>query len=155
MSVEAGLNVDFLDLLEVLAAQRVEFLIVGAHALAAHGIVRATGDLDVWVRPDQQNASRVIEALRRFGAPLEQHNVGQKDFERPGTVYQLGQPPRRIDVLTEITGVTFADAWAERKEVVVGGRSVGFLGRESLLVNKRATGRDKDLLDVKLLEQKR
>lgn len=155
MSLEAGLNPDFLDLLEVMGALQVEFLVVGAHALAAHGVVRATGDLDVWVRPSPDNAQRVIDALLRFGAPLAQHGVARGDFERPGTVYQMGLPPRRIDVLTEISGVTFGVAWPGRKEVAVAGRIVGFLGREALLANKRATGREKDLLDVRLLEQQR
>jgi hypothetical protein len=101
VSVEAGLNVDFLDLLAALARERVEFLVVGAHALAAHGIPRATGDLDVWVRAERENAKRVVAALETFGAPLRAHGVSAADFELLGTVYQMGLPPRRIDVLTQ------------------------------------------------------
>lgn len=153
MSLDAQLNEDFIDLLDAFVAQGVEFLVVGAHALAANGIVRATGDLDVWVRPTLPNASRVVAALHLFGAPLAQHGVAEADFARAGTVYQMGLPPRRIDVLTELTGVDFESVWAGRFELVIHGHNVAFLGREALLVNKRATGREKDLLDVKLLER--
>lgn len=154
MSVEAGLNVDFLDLLEALARAQVEFLVVGAHALAAHGIPRATGDLDVWVRPTPENAARVVTALEAFGAPLHAHGVGANDFERPGTVYQMGLPPRRIDVLTQISGVAFDEAWPGRKTVLISGNEIGFLGREAMLRNKRAAGRPKDLLDADQLEKR-
>lgn len=155
MSVEAGLNPDFLDLLEAFAKAQVEFIVVGAHALAAHGVVRATGDLDLWVRPTPENAARVVIGLTAFGAPLAQHNVSAADFARAGTVYQMGLPPRRIDVLTQISGVEFADAWADRTFVAVRGTPVAFLGREALLRNKRAAARAKDLLDVDLLERQR
>ncbi len=155
MSLEAGLNQDFLDLLDAFVDSKVEFLVVGAHALAAHGVVRATGDLDIWVRPTPENAARVVAGLTSFGAPLAQHGVTQADFSRGGTVYQMGLPPRRVDVLTEITGVDFESGWAGRFELPVHGHRVAFLGHEALLVNKRATGREKDLLDVKLLERKR
>lgn len=151
MSVEAGLNPDFLDLLEAFANAKVEFIVVGAHALAAHGVVRATGDLDIWVRPSAENAARVVTALTAFGAPLAQHGVSAADFKKAGTVYQMGLPPRRIDVLTQISGVEFADAWVDRTFVAVQGTPVGFLGREALLRNKRAAARPKDLLDVDLL----
>lgn len=155
MSVEAGLNVDFLDLLSALARARVEFLVVGAHALAAHGIPRATGDLDVWVRADAENAKRVVAALEAFGAPLGAHGVSAADFELLGTVYQMGLPPRRIDVLTQISGVTFDEAWPGRKTVRIGGNDVGFIGREAMLRNKRAAGRPKDLVDAAELEKQR
>lgn len=147
------LNDDFLDVLAALAEAGVEFLVVGAHALAAHGIVRATGDLDVWVRASPENAVRVVVALKIFGAPLAQHAVTAEDFTRLGTVYQMGLPPRRIDVLTEISGVSFDEAWAARREIVVSEITVGFLGRTDLIKNKRAAGRDKDLADVKRLEE--
>ena len=153
MSVEAGLNPDFLDLLSAFSRANVEFIVVGAHALAANGIVRSTGDLDVWVRPSPENASRVVLALGEFGAPLAQHGVSAADFARGGTVYQMGLPPRRIDVLTQISGVEFAEAWSERAMIVVGTDAIAFLGRASLIKNKRAAGRTKDLLDVELLEK--
>ena len=155
MTVEEGLNQDFLDILDAFTRANVEFLVVGAHALAAHGIPRATGDLDVWVRPSHANAERVVSALTNFGAPLAMHGVVTEDFTRPGTVYQIGLPPRRIDVLTQISGVEFDVGWTSRITVVVRGAPVGFLGRDALITNKRAAGRDKDLVDVKLLEKKR
>jgi hypothetical protein len=95
----------------------------------------------------------VLQALRRFGAPIDVHGVTQADFEHAGNVYQIGLPPRRIDLLTEISGVTFDEAWASRIEAQLGGRAVAILGRDALLRNKRATGRDKDLLDAAWLEK--
>jgi hypothetical protein len=153
MSVEAGLNPDFLDLLAAFERAQVEFIVVGAHALAANGIVRSTGDLDVWVRPSPENAARVVVGLRDFGAPLAQHGVSEADFARVGSVYQMGLPPRRIDVLTQITGVEFSEAWDERTTLSINGAAVAFLGRAALLKNKRAAARPKDLLDVELLER--
>ena len=153
MSETPSLNEDFLDMLDALIAERVEFLIVGAHAMAVHGTPRATGDIDILLRPEASNAARVLAALRRFGAPVAQHNITEQDFVKPGTVYQIGLPPRRIDLLTAITGVSFESAWATRIAAQLGGRSVSVLGREALLENKRAMGRAKDLPDLKLLEK--
>lgn len=153
MSVEAGLNPDFIDLIAAFSRANVEFIVVGAHALAANGIVRSTGDLDLWIRPTRDNASRVVTGLRDFGAPLAQHGVTETDFTLPGTVYQMGLPPRRIDVLTQISGVEFDEAWVERRTVLIGETPVALLGRAALIKNKRAAGRPKDLLDVALLER--
>lgn len=140
-------------MLEALSSARVEFIVVGAHALAAHGYPRATGDIDILVRPTSENAARVITALQRFGAPVEAHGISQADFEQLGNVYQIGLPPRRIDILTEISGVSFDEAWASRVEAQLGGRTLAILGRAMLIRNKRATGRDKDLLDAAWLEK--
>lgn len=153
MSAEAGLNEDFLDLLRALSAARVDYVVVGAHALAVHGIPRATGDIDILVRPAADNASRVHAALTRFGAPLSAHGISAGAFEQPDVVYQLGLPPRRIDLLTSISGVTFDEAISTALFLEVAGLRVPFLGREALLRNKRAAGREKDLLDVRLLEE--
>jgi hypothetical protein len=149
------LNEDFVDLLRALLAADVEFLIVGAHALAAHGIPRATGDLDVLVEPSTENASRVIEALNAFGAPLAAHGISKRDFETADNVYQIGLPPRRIDILTSITGVSFAEARASRIVVDLEGMKLPVLGRAALLTNKRATGRAKDIVDADMLEKSR
>jgi hypothetical protein len=149
----ATLNEDFVDMLHALSDSNVEFLIVGAHAMAAHGLPRATGDIDILVRPERGNAGRVMSALRTFGAPIDDHGVTQLDFEQAGTVYQIGLPPRRIDLLTEITGVTFDEAWDSRIEAQLAGRRVAVLGRAALLRNKLATGRDKDLVDARWLER--
>lgn len=146
-----GLNEDFRDVLVQFVDAGVEFVVVGAYALALHGAPRASGDIDVFVRPSTANAGRVMDALHRFGAPLASSGVSEADFTRPGAVYQIGLPPRRIDVMTEITGVTFDEAWASRVTAEVDGRAVGFIGREALLKNKEATGRLKDQADAERL----
>lgn len=149
------MNEDFTDFLDALIASGARFLIVGAHAMAAHGVPRATGDLDVWVSPDPDNAARVWDALGRFGAPREGLGVTREDLATLGTVLQIGLPPRRIDLLTEITGVNFEEAWADRAIHTVGSRELPYLGRSELIKNKRATGRDKDLADLRILEKQK
>lgn len=148
-----SLNEDFRDLLLEFADAEVEFVIVGAFAVAYHGVPRATGDMDVFVKPSPENAQRVFDALVGFGAPLTSAGVTPKDFETPGIVYQIGQPPRRIDVLTEISGVSFDEAWATRRSVLFENRAVHFIGRDELLRNKKAAGRPKDLADVSRLQK--
>lgn len=148
-----GLNEDFRDLLVLLVDHGVEFVIVGAYALAFHGAPRASGDIDLFVRPSPVNAQRVFDALVRFGAPLESAGVTAVDFSQPGTLYQIGLPPRRIDLLTEISGLTFDEAWASRTAAEVDRRTVSFIGREALLKNKQASGRLKDLADVARLRK--
>jgi hypothetical protein len=128
--------------------------VVGAHALAVHGVVRATGDLDLWVRPDPENAERAWRALARFGASLEAMGLTREDLTQPGTVYQIGLPPRRIDLLTEISGVGFDEAWSSKTLKDVEGLQIPFLGRQDLLQNKRASGRAKDLADIELLDRR-
>lgn len=147
------LHPDFADLLAVFVEEDVRFLLVGAFALAAHGVVRASGDMGVWVRPDAENATRVWNALVRFGAPVEQHEVRESDFAQPGVVYQMGVPPTRIDILTRIDGVEFDEAWAGRVDARVGDLALSFLGLRELLRNKRAAGRPKDLQDIELLRE--
>lgn len=146
------MNEDFLDLLGALNAAEARFLVVGAYAVAAHGRPRATKDLDVWVEASSDNAPRVLDALKRFGAPLG--NLTQADLERPGNGFQMGVPPRRIDILTQISGVTFEDAWPRRVEAVFGeGLRCGVIALGDLIVNKTAAGRPQDVADVAALEQ--
>ena len=145
------MNEDFLDLLHALLDAEARFLVVGAHALAVHGVPRATGDLDVWIDATPVNAARVWQALRQFGAPTDALELAPEDFTRPDIVVQIGLPPRRIDVLTGVTGVQFAAAWDARVLHDVGGRAVPFLGRAAIIANKRATGRLKDLADLEAL----
>jgi hypothetical protein len=142
---------DFRDLLAAFAVAQVRFLVVGAHALAAHGVPRATGDLDVWIEPTPSNAGRAWRALAEFGAPLGPLNIREEDFARPDQVVQLGLPPYRIDVLTSISGVDFTDAWTERLQGTLFEVPVAFIGRESFIRNKRASGRPKDLEDIRSL----
>jgi hypothetical protein len=140
---------DFKDLLSEFNAKHVEFLVVGAHALAAHGFVRATKDMDIWVRPTIENARRVAEALTAFGAPL--HGTSINDFATPDFVLQIGVAPIRIDVLTSITGVAFDEAWPARLQTVFAGEPVNVLSKQHLIQNKSATGRPQDIIDVGLL----
>jgi hypothetical protein len=147
------MNEDYRDIIELLLEQDAQFLVVGAHALAVHGAARATGDIDLWVKPHADNASRVWAALTAFGAPLATHGVRMEDFTVEGTVYQLGLPPRRIDLITTIDGVEFDAAWEGRVVEHIAGLDIPFLGRADLLRNKRASGRPKDLADVALLEE--
>jgi hypothetical protein len=140
------MNPDFVDLLRAFVAADVRFLIVGAYALALHGRPRATGDLDVWVEANPDNAARVMHALASFGAPLS--DVSADDFSRPGVTYQIGVAPGRIDILTELTGLGFAEAWPGRMRRPFGEIEVDFIGRADFIHNKRATGRAKDLGDI-------
>ena len=143
------MNRDFAEMLSALSEAGAEFLVVGAHALAAHGIPRATGDLDVWVNSTPENAARVITALKAFGAPLA--DLTLDDLTKPDTVFQIGVVPSRVDILSGISGVRFSDAWPRRIVVVIEGIEVPLLGRADFVANKRASGRPRDLLDIQLL----
>ena len=145
------MNPDFSDILSALSAEGAEFLVVGAYALAAHAVPRATADIDLWVGTAGENPARVRRALIKFGAPVEQ--LSEDDLRRPGLVFQIGLAPHRIDLLTSIDGVDFADAWPARFETDLGGLRVPVLSREHLIQNKRASGRPQDLADVARLDQ--
>lgn len=142
----------FRDAIRELQAANAKFLLVGAHALAIHGVPRATADLDIFVAADKTNAKRVWQALAAFGAPLESLGITVADLAKPDIVAQIGVPPYRIDVLTGLTGVRFKDAWARRFETTFEGLAeVPVISREDLIRNKRATGRTRDLADVEAL----
>lgn len=143
------MNPDFVDLLRAFGDRSVRFLVVGAYALAVHGRPRATGDLDVWVDATPDNAARVMQALADFGAPLTQ--VAEADFATPGIVFQMGLPPGRIDVLTQLSALTFDEAWPGRVRAPFGPVAADVIGREAFIKNKRATGRAKDLGDIESL----
>jgi hypothetical protein len=145
------MNEDFRDLLFAMLDAGARFLVVGAHALAVHGVPRATGDLDLWVEPTPDNARRVAAALERFGAPLAALRLSPEDLLLPDQVVQFGLPPRRVDLLTGISGVTFAEAWDRRASTKVEGQAVPVIGRADLVANKRATGRQRDLGDLEAL----
>lgn len=148
------MNPDFDDFLHELIRAEARFLVVGAHALALHGIPRSTGDIDVWIERSIENARRVWRALSEFGAPTESLGVTIDDFVKPDTVVQLGLPPRRIDLLTSLTGVEFEDAWKDRVLHESGAIRIPFIGRAAMVVNKRETGRLKDLADLEALGEK-
>jgi len=143
-------NPEFKELLLAFNAQNVEYLIVGAHALAAHGHVRATKDLDLWVRPEKSNAQKVLRALSDFGAPSGDLTVD--DLSRKKTIFQIGLPPLRIDVITDIDGVEFAEAWPDRLETSFGGVPASVISRHHLITNKKTAARLQDLADVEQLE---
>jgi nucleotidyltransferase DUF2204 len=144
------MNRDFKELLAEFNATGVDYLVVGAHALAAHGHVRATKDLDIWIRPSHDNAPKVLQALASFGAPL--HDLTENDLTQPGLIFQVGVPPVRIDLLTSIDGVDFSEAWAERLETTFAAERTAVLSRRHLIENKKATGRLQDLADLEQLE---
>lgn len=144
------MNPDFKELLLAFNEDEVEYLIVGAHALAVYGHVRATKDLDIWIRSDAENARRVISALLMFGAPLVDLSV--EDLTQKGTVFQIGIPPLRIDLLTTIDGVEFDEAWNRREEATLGDVVVPVISRQHLITNKQSTGRLQDLADVEQLK---
>lgn len=140
------MNQDFVDLLRSFIDHDVRFMVVGAYALAVHSRPRATGDIDLWVDATPDNAPRIMAALGEFGAPL--HEITESDFTAPGVVYQMGVPPGRIDVLTSLTGLTFAQAWPQRVYQLLGAIRLPIIGREAFIENKKATGRARDLGDI-------
>ncbi|RKZ07873.1 hypothetical protein DRQ25_10470 [Candidatus Fermentibacteria bacterium] len=143
------LNRDYKEMLSLLLDNRVDFLLVGAYALATHGFPRATADIDIFVKPDSENASKLYKTLVEFGAPLE--NVLPDNFARPGIILQIGVAPRRIDILTEIDGMTFDEA-SEGKEIIeIEDLMIPVISRQNLIINKLATGRDKDKIDAENL----
>ena len=143
-------NSDFRDLFAALNAVDAKYLVVGALALAAHGHVRATKDLDVWVEASPENAERVYRALAAFGTPLD--DLTAKDLASSDLIFQIGVPPLRVDIITSIDGVEFVDAWPERVSSEYADQPVHVLSRRHLIQNKKAAGRLQDLADVDALE---
>jgi len=141
------------ELIDSLCSNRVRFLVVGAHALAVHGRPRATGDLDILVEPTASNARRVSAALAEYGFSALARETDA--FSRPDRMATLGREPLRVDIMTSISGVSFAQAWKGRVRAKAGGRMIAFLGRREFIKNKKASGRPKDLLDIALLEESR
>ena len=145
----AKLQTDLREFIGLLNSSKADYLIVGGHAVAFHGYPRFTGDIDFFLRPLRANADRVITALGEFG--FGGLGMVPDDLVIPGRVVQLGLPPIRIDLLTSISGVEFDDAWSSRVSGELDGQRVNFLGFDALLRNKQASGRDKDLTDLKIL----
>lgn len=144
------MNPDFAEMLSELSAAGVEYLVVGAFAVAAHGNPRSTGDIDIWVRPTRDNAERVLRALRAFGAPIFDLTI--EDLVDEQTVFQIGVAPVRIDILAGIDGVAFEDAWRRRVMAELGTGQAPVLSLVDLAANKRAAGRPKDLVDLAWIE---
>ncbi len=142
---------DFTDFLDLLEKHQCEFMIVGAYAMSAWGYVRATGDLDIFVSPIPDNAAIIMRVLKDFGAPLQ--GVSAEDFAQPGTVFQMGVPPIRIDLLNQLSGVSYEEAKKTVTRSTLLGRSVPVISLDNLIRNKSATNRPKDQIDVNELKK--
>ncbi len=147
------LNKDYRDILQCLLKEKVDFLIVGAYAMAAYGFPRATKDLDIWIFANPENAERIFRALKKFGAPMEKFELS--DFSKEGLVIQIGVSPCRVDILTQIDGVVFEKAFSEKVEVNLDGLKIPIISRKHLLKNKKVSGRPQDLVDITLLKKRR
>jgi hypothetical protein len=145
------LNSDLKELLTLFSSNGVEYLIVGGHAVAFHGYPRFTDDLDCYVRPSAENGARIVQALRQFG--FGSLGIEAVDFEATDRMIQLGRAPNRVDLLTRLYEVSFDDAWSTRIHGTIDGVPVWFIDRDSLLRNKRATGRPQDLADAEFIER--
>lgn len=144
-------NEDYKEMLSLLLANRVKFLVVGAYALGVYGYPRATGDVDLWVECSKENSKRIYDSLIAFGAPISA--LTPQTFMEPGIVFQIGVAPRRIDFLTKIDGVDFIEAYEDKEEVELEGLTIPFLSKGHLIQNKESTGREKDQLDARQLKE--
>jgi hypothetical protein len=142
---------DFKELLELLNAHKVEYLVVGGYALAFHGAPRFTGDIDIFIKPESENAKRILIALEEFG--FGSMNLSESDFTSPKNVIQLGVPPVRVDIMTSLTGVSWQDAQADKVAGNYGDTLVYFISKKDFIANKMALGRKKDLADLEALGQ--
>ena len=145
------LHQDFKELLELLNANQVEYLVVGAFALGFYGAPRSTGDIDIWIRVSEENAKRIEKALREFG--MSSVGYRSSDFLDKNLVIQLGVPPVRIDIIMGISGVEFNDAYTKRETIKSDGTTINYISKEDFIKNKKASGRLKDLADVERLTQ--
>ncbi len=144
------LSPDFKEFVELLIKHNVEYLIVGGYAVGIHGHPRYTGDLDIWLHNTTENAEKIVVCINEFG--FSSFGLKKEDFTKDGNVIQLGYPPLRIDLLTEIDGMTFTECYANRKEVEIDDIKVNFIGYWDLLKNKKISGRFKDLDDIENLQ---
>jgi len=138
-------------MLSILSEEKVKYLVIGAFALSTYGYPRATGDIDIWVEANEENSRKVLKSLIRFGAPMDK--ISQDDFKAKGLIFQIGVAPRRIDITTLIDRVDFETAYPNRKDIIIENITVPVISLEDLIKNKQSTGRDKDILDVKMLKK--
>lgn len=141
---------DFREFIQLLNAHSVEYVIVGGYAVAIHGYVRYTGDIDFFIAISATNADRMVKVFNRFG--LNQPDINSALFMEPGKILRIGAEPMRLEVLNQISGVTFTECYENRRELLIDGLTVNFVGYVELLKNKRAAGRDKDLADASELQ---
>ena len=147
------LEKDFADFVDLLNKHKVDYMVVGGYALAFHGQPRTTGDMDIWIDCTRDNANKLLEVMNEFG--MQSLGFKTEDFCEPGIINQIGQPPLRIDILNEIDGVDFKDAIKSKQLFKSGKLLIPFIGKEDFLRNKKATGRKKDMEDVKRLNPKK
>lgn len=143
---------DFNELLKLLNEHNVKYLIVGGYALAFHGAPRFTGDIDIYVKPDSENAQHVMSALKDFG--FGQTGLTEEDFLKPDKVIQLGVPPVRVDIITSISGVTWKEAYSGAVDGKYGSIAVKYIGVDEFIKNKQKTARKKDIADIEALRRK-
>lgn len=146
------LNTDWKELFESFQKNNVDFLLVGAMAMAYHGLPRLTGDIDIWIRRSPENAERIIRALEIFGVGSLSFKI--EDIVKPEQVIQIGYPPRRVDILNFLTGLDFEQAWEKRVIFKVGELNIPMISLADLIINKRETGRPKDISDLIELENR-
>ena len=146
------LNEDYKEMLQILLDNEVKFLVVGAYAMGAQGYPRATGDIDIWVEPTESNSKAVYRSLIAFGAPVG--DIDETTFVEKGIIFQIGVAPRRIDIITQLSGLEFNEAYRKHETIDVEGLALPFLSRSDLIKNKKATGREKDRLDADRMEHK-
>ena len=144
-------NQDYRDMIECLQREGVEFMLVGGYAVALHGWPRMTFDIDFWILANPQNATAVLRALKAFGAPMM--DLKEEDFHRPGMVFQIGIAPQRIDILSSISGLSYVEAQSRAVTMKVDGLTLKVISLDDLIVNKRASGRPKDIADAMTLER--
>jgi len=145
------LHPDFSDFIKILNKNSVEYVIVGSFALAFHGFPRATGDIDIWIRPTLSNAIFLINAIKKFG--FKDLDISEEDI-LSGKIIQLGYPPVRIDILTVLDGLNSDEIWEAREMGHLGPHKVAFIGKRAFIKNKQAIGRHKDLADIESLGEK-
>ncbi len=145
------LNEDYKEMLLILLENKVEFLVIGAYALGVYGYPRATGDFDIWVNPTIENSKKIYNSLIKFEAPLSE--INENTFCEKDIIFQIGVAPRRIDIITGISGVKFQDAYKDKNEIELDNIKLPFISKDNLIKNKKSTGRDKDKLDVKYLNE--
>jgi hypothetical protein len=144
------LNEDYRDMLLALSGEKASFLLIGAFAMAVHGYPRATMDIDLWVQPTPHNAEAVLRSLRRFGAPTD--DLTSDDLQKDGLIFQIGVAPRRIDIITSVSGLNFDDTFARSLTFDIDGIDVHVPTVDDIIRNKRASGRTRDLADAEALE---
>ena len=144
------MNADYIDMLKCLNKAGVDYILVGGWAVNMYGYIRATVDLDIWILADSDNARKVYSAIAEFGAPVSE--MKPEEFAEYGMIFQIGVAPCRVDIISKISGVSYADAVTRAVPKTIDGIPVRIISLEDLIANKKASGRAKDLADVEVLE---